>query len=33
MNYFEQELQKLFGGGQVFEDPSFVGRACLGTLG
>lgn len=33
MNYFEQELRKLFGGGQVFENPSFAGRACLGTLG
>ena len=33
MNYFEQELRKLFGGGQAFDNPSFVGRACLGTLG
>ena len=33
MNYFEQELRKLFDKGQAFENPSFVGRACLGTLG
>lgn len=33
MNYFEQELRKLFDQGQAFENPSFVGRACLGTLG
>lgn len=33
MNCFEQELRKLFDRGQAFENPSFVGRACLGTLG
>ncbi|MBQ9347586.1 MAG: hypothetical protein IJT94_09655 [Oscillibacter sp.] len=33
MNYFEQELRRLFGDGQVIDAPSFVGRACLGTLG
>ena len=33
MNFFEQELRKLFGQGQVFEKPSFAGRVCMGTLG
>ena len=33
MNFFEQELRKLFGNGQIIEFPSFSGRACLGTLG
>lgn len=33
MNFFEQELRKLFEDGRTFEDPSFAGRACLGTPG
>ena len=33
MNFFEQELRKLFADGKVIESPSFTGRACLGTLG
>ena len=33
MNFFEQELRKLFGDGSIIESPQFVGRACLGTLG
>ena len=33
MNFFEQELRKLFGDGAVIQSPSFSGRACLGTLG
>lgn len=32
-NFFEQELRKLFGDGEVIQDPKFVGRACLGDLG
>ena len=33
MNFFEQELRKLFDQGQVFEEPSFSGRVCMGTIG
>ena len=33
MNFFEGELQKLFGDGKIISAPSFTGRACLGTLG
>ena len=32
-NFFEQELEKLFGDGKVISNPTFSGRACLGTLG
>lgn len=32
MNFFEQELRKLFGDGGIIDSPQFVGRACLGTL-
>lgn len=32
-NFFEQELRKLFGDGEIIQSPSFTGRACLGTLG
>ena len=32
-NFFEQELRKLFGDGEIIRSPSFTGRACLGTLG
>ena len=33
MNFFEQELRKLFGDGSIIDSPQFVGRACLGSLG
>ena len=33
MNFFERELRKLFGDGKSISNPSFAGRACLGTLG
>ena len=32
-SFFEQELGRLFGDGQVIRDPTYSGRACLGTLG
>jgi len=32
-NFFEQELRKLFGDGELIHSPHFTGRACLGTLG
>ena len=32
-NFFEQELQKLFGDGKIIDDPAFSGRSCYGTLG
>lgn len=32
-NFFEQELSKLFGDGEIIQFPKFVGRACLGDLG
>lgn len=31
-NFFEQELRRLFGDGEIIQDPKFVGRACLGDL-
>ncbi len=31
-NFFEQELQKLFGAGDVIQHPVFTGRYCLGGL-
>lgn len=31
-NFFEQELAKLFGSGDIIGDPKFIGRACLGRL-
>lgn len=33
MNFFEQELRKLFADGGVIRSPHFSGRACVGTLG
>ena len=33
MNFFEQELRKLFADGMVIDDPHFIGRACFGVLG
>ena len=32
-SFFEQELRKLFGDGKIIQEPHFVGRACLGSLG
>lgn len=32
-NFFEQELRKLFGDGEVIRNPKFVGRVCVGELG
>ena len=32
-NFFEQELQKLFGDGKIINDPTYSGRSCYGTLG
>lgn len=32
MNFFEQELRKLFEDGEIIHEPRFVGRACLGEL-
>ena len=33
MNFFEEELRKLFADGKVIESPTFTGRVCLGALG
>lgn len=33
MNFFEQELHRLFSRNAVFENPKFTGRACFGDLG
>ena len=32
-NFYEQELQKLFGDGKIIGDPTYSGRSCYGTLG
>ena len=32
-NFFEQELQKLFGDVKIINDPTYSGRSCYGTLG
>ena len=32
-DFFEQELQKLFGDGKIIGDPTYSGQACFGTLG
>ena len=32
-SFFEQELGRLFGDGQVIRDPTYSGRSCFGTLG
>ena len=32
-NFFEQELKKLFGDGEIINNPTCSGRACFGTLG
>ena len=31
-NFFEQEMQKLFGDGDVIRQPVFIGRYCFGRL-
>ena len=31
--FFEQELRKLFGAGDVIRQPVFVGRCCTGYIG
>lgn len=33
MNFFEQELRKMFAAAKIFDNVKFVGRACYGTLG
>lgn len=33
MNFFEQELAKVFGEGDVIERPEFAGGCCVGSLG
>lgn len=33
MNFFEQELAKIFGAGDVIERPEFTGSCCIGSLG
>lgn len=33
MNFFEQELRKMFAVAEIFDDVKFIGRACYGTLG
>lgn len=32
-NVFELELRKVFGNGQLIDDPTYSGRSCYGTLG
>ena len=32
-NFFERELGRVFGDGQVIRNPTYSGRSCLGTLG
>ena len=32
MNFFEQELRRLFADGSIIDSPQFVGRTCLGAL-
>ena len=32
-NFFERELGRVFGDGQVIRDPTYSGRSCFGTLG
>jgi hypothetical protein len=33
MNFFEQELRKLFAKNHAFDDVKSIGKACYGTLG
>ena len=32
MNFFEQELRKLFAGSEAITDPHFTGRVCIARL-
>ena len=32
-NFFEQEMEKLFGDGTIIRSPQFTGRSCVGTIG
>ena len=32
-NFFERELEKLFGDGKIIDSPTYSGRSCFGTLG
>ena len=32
-NFFERELGRVFGDGQVIHNPTYSGRSCFGTLG
>ena len=32
-NFFERELGRVFGDGQVIRNPTYSGRSCFGTLG
>lgn len=32
-NFFERELGRVFGDGQVVRNPTYSGRSCFGTLG
>lgn len=31
--FFERELEKLFGDGEIIRSPEFTGRACVGNIG
>ena len=31
-SFFEQELEKMFGDGEVIQSPQFTGRACVGNV-
>ena len=33
MNFFEQELRKLFDDGKIIGSPFYAGKSCFGTLG
>lgn len=33
MNFFEQELRKIFANSDTLENPTYVGRACFGDIG
>lgn len=33
MNFFEQELKRLFAKDHAFDDVKFIGKVCYGTLG
>lgn len=33
INFFLEELRKIYGDGRVIHDPQFVGECCYGSLG